>query len=416
MPRPDYIGLRVARWRDLAGMTQQQLADRAGITREYVSMIENGRRAVTKRDLLLKLARGVGVDINDLTAAPYPPTGRAELALRTVAPGIRLALDGEEDPGPPRPLDELLADAKTAMAARMACDYTRMCGLLPGLLAQVIDRVESGADEGVRYRASAVFVRVCVTSSLALKSYGFHDLGLRLAERATAAARRMDAPAYLGAAQFAMSQALHAAGSPRRALLLAARTADDLQRFTERPDELEWYGMLHMQCALVSASMAGAGTGERARARIGDHLAEAGEAAARATSSPWQMEFTPTNVGLWRLACALESGEPDLATGCARKIDRTQLRSVQRRARLLMDTARAEFVTGNYRATVRSLLDADMMCPAEVRPRPVVREIVGQLIRDARERGGWSELQELAARMRLDPLAEDPGALPYLSP
>lgn len=413
MSRIDYIGLRVARWRDLAGMTQQQLADKAGITREYVSMIENGRRAVSKRDLLLKLARAIGVDINDLTAAPYPPTERTALALRTVAPKIRLALDGEEDPGPPRPIGELVAEVKAAMAARMACDYPRMCGLLPGLLAQVIGRVEAGPDGDVRYRATSVFVRACVTASLALKSYGLHDLGLRLAERATAAARAMDAPIYVGASQFALSQALLAVGSPRRALLIAARTADDLQRFTGRPDGLEWYGMLHLQSALVAASMAGSGADVRARGAIGEHVQEAADAARRATASPWQMEFTPANVELWRLACALEGGEPDLAPGFVRAIDRTQLRSSHRRVRLLIDTARAEFLTGNFRGAVRLLLDADALCPAEVRPRPALREIVGQMVRDARERGGWADLRTLAAQMRLDPTAEDPGSIPY---
>jgi len=34
---------RAARWRDTAGMTQQQLADRVGKTRAYISLIENGR-------------------------------------------------------------------------------------------------------------------------------------------------------------------------------------------------------------------------------------------------------------------------------------------------------------------------------------------------------------------------------------
>lgn len=64
----DWIGLRVARWRDVAGMTQQELADRVGVSAAYISMIEHGRRAVTKRSLLISLATALGVRVEDLIA------------------------------------------------------------------------------------------------------------------------------------------------------------------------------------------------------------------------------------------------------------------------------------------------------------------------------------------------------------
>src|SRR5882672_5928871 len=148
--RTDYIGLRVARWRDLGGMTQQQLATEIGVSREYVSMIENGKRAVTKRDLLLRLSRAIGVDANDLTAQPYPPTDRAELALHVIAPKLRRALDGDDEPSEPMPLSRLSADTQTVMAARMACDYDTLGDLLPTLLAASIDLAETSHDEHTR--------------------------------------------------------------------------------------------------------------------------------------------------------------------------------------------------------------------------------------------------------------------------
>lgn len=45
--RSEWIGFRVACWRDVAGMTQQELADRVQISREHLSRIENGHKAVT---------------------------------------------------------------------------------------------------------------------------------------------------------------------------------------------------------------------------------------------------------------------------------------------------------------------------------------------------------------------------------
>jgi transcriptional regulator with XRE-family HTH domain len=397
--RSDYIGLRVARWRDLAGMTQQQLADAIGCSREYVSMIENGKRAVTKRDLLLKLALAVGVDVNDLTAQPYPPADGLELAVHAVAPRIRRALDGDDDPGEGRPLAQLGTAAETAMVARMACDYPTLGGLLPGLIAETVELAERGTDLQTRELAIGLFVKACVTGSLAVKSYGFVDLGIRLAERADIAARQLRDPVHTAAAQFAFSQALLAGGSMRRSLAMAVRAADDVQPHLGSDGGREWYGMLHLQAALVGANL---------RDNDDDvcgHLAEAEETAAYARGNPWRMELTPANVGCWRVAVALESGDPQRAPVLARAVDRSQLLSVQRRVRLLIDTGRGEFLSGKHDKAVRCLLEADEISAIEVRSRPAVREIVGQMVRDSRTRGGSSELRTLAARLRLDPLS-----------
>jgi transcriptional regulator with XRE-family HTH domain len=400
--RTDYIGLRVARWRDLSGMTQQQLATEIGVSREYVSMIENGKRAVTKRDLLLRLARAIGVDANDLTAQPYPPSDGAELALHVIAPKLRRALDGDEEPTEPVPLSQLSQDAQTAMAARMACDYQTLGDLLPVLISGSIDLAESGGDEQASRSGTALFIKACVTGSLAVKPHGFVDLGIRLAELAAQAAVKLDDPVHSAAAGFALSQALLSGGCLHKSLALAIRAADDIQPHIHTDAGKEWYGMLHLQSALVSASL---GDPDEATS----HLAEAEEISASARSNIWKMEFTTANVGAWRVAVALESSEPQLAAVYARQVDRTALHTVQRRVRLLIDTARGQFLAGQHEAAVRCLLAADDIAPIEVRSRPAVREIVGQMVRDSTRRGGSSELRTLVARLRLDPLAADEG-------
>jgi DNA-binding XRE family transcriptional regulator len=52
-------------WRELRGMTLQQIADACGVTDSAISMIERGKRQPSM-DLLKKLATALGVDAEDL--------------------------------------------------------------------------------------------------------------------------------------------------------------------------------------------------------------------------------------------------------------------------------------------------------------------------------------------------------------
>lgn len=54
-------------WREHRGLTLQALAERAGCTRQMLSMIEHGK-AAPSADLLARLAAALGVDMDDLHA------------------------------------------------------------------------------------------------------------------------------------------------------------------------------------------------------------------------------------------------------------------------------------------------------------------------------------------------------------
>jgi transcriptional regulator with XRE-family HTH domain len=55
-------------WREHRGLTQQQLAQAAGISVPYLSQIESGKRAGST-DVLAALARGLGRPLDDLIVA-----------------------------------------------------------------------------------------------------------------------------------------------------------------------------------------------------------------------------------------------------------------------------------------------------------------------------------------------------------
>lgn len=58
-----YIGKRIAMLRAEQGMTQQELAEKAGIKREHVSRIEAGKYSVGLK-ILTNIARALGKDID----------------------------------------------------------------------------------------------------------------------------------------------------------------------------------------------------------------------------------------------------------------------------------------------------------------------------------------------------------------
>jgi DNA-binding XRE family transcriptional regulator len=52
-------------WRDYRGMTQEQLAQAAGVRRAYITQLESGKRRGSA-EVLARIARALGVHIDDL--------------------------------------------------------------------------------------------------------------------------------------------------------------------------------------------------------------------------------------------------------------------------------------------------------------------------------------------------------------
>jgi transcriptional regulator with XRE-family HTH domain len=79
---PEYyeLGERLARARQAAGLTQREVAERAGVGRPTLANIEKGRQRVLYHQLL-DLARALGVDPRGLLPAPEltsPALGRLD--------------------------------------------------------------------------------------------------------------------------------------------------------------------------------------------------------------------------------------------------------------------------------------------------------------------------------------------------
>jgi transcriptional regulator with XRE-family HTH domain len=72
----EHFAGRLRELREAAGLSQQQLADKAGLTRDGIAQLERGRRQPAWATVLA-LAGALGVDCNAFTQAPAerPPAG-----------------------------------------------------------------------------------------------------------------------------------------------------------------------------------------------------------------------------------------------------------------------------------------------------------------------------------------------------
>ncbi|WP_034388910.1 helix-turn-helix domain-containing protein [Deinococcus sp. YIM 77859] len=94
----------LARWRRERGLSQEQLAVRAGCTRQYVTQLERGERRRPSRELALRLAHALHLHGDDrrafLTASGHPETEPEPLPVSgTVAARAETLLNGLPFPG-----------------------------------------------------------------------------------------------------------------------------------------------------------------------------------------------------------------------------------------------------------------------------------------------------------------------------
>ena len=65
MDQDKYIGSNILNYRKIQGLSQQQLADYLGVTRELISLIETGSRDISMSNLI-KLADLFGIELEEL--------------------------------------------------------------------------------------------------------------------------------------------------------------------------------------------------------------------------------------------------------------------------------------------------------------------------------------------------------------
>ncbi|RKN70417.1 hypothetical protein D7231_21395 [Streptomyces klenkii] len=295
-----------------------------------------------------------------------------------------------KEPSHPKALAQASASAKRQI---QKCHYSSVARGLPDLLVELEPR--HGSAEERRQLDRVAVEAYHVASSLLLKNDDAPSAWIA-AERSMAAARRTADAAAIASASRILAHAVTAVGHHRQGVGVAVRGADEVSGSVSRssPGMVAVFGAL-----LLRGAWAASAAGDRDMAEA--LLNEAGRAAELLEDSNLQgTAFGPNNVLLHRVSIALTLGDAGRALTEARKVSVPTLAVAERRAVFWTDVARALHSCGRTEKATAALLAAEGEAPEEVRSRPVVRELIGELL--MRDRGGRVPvLRSLASRAQV---------------
>jgi transcriptional regulator with XRE-family HTH domain len=405
------IGERIKQFR-LGGdppMTQAELAQRADVSVDLISKLEQGRKQTALVTTLHRIARALDVDVSMLLGRPArinlddgDEEERGVLA-------IRQAITALWDDGDPAGVEELRSQARYAWA----CYWTNRFEVLGGLLPAFITTARATAHQAGAAAAHVPLSDAYAVAGSMLVHLGHLDLAYLAMEHAVAAADRSEDELRHAAVRGQMSWLLlHQTGTadgvadaaaPRRSPLAQARrlAIEQADRIEPKlghatPEHVSVWGRL-----LVDAAVAAARDGDAEQAVDVLNLADA--AATRLGDGPvvrldYQSPFGKPLVLMQQVDVSVVTDRPGRALKLAEQMPPDADLPLASKARHLADVAYAQTTLGRDRPATDTLLEIERTAPNWMRYQAYPRTIVRELLERER-RARTPRLRGLARRL-----------------
>jgi transcriptional regulator with XRE-family HTH domain len=399
MTSPEYqvaLGRKLADARRRRGLSQPELARMIDRSVAWVSQVERGVRRIDRMSVLEILADTLGIPLAELAAeSPVVAAVNEEqpgaAGLRLVLSGawsLRAMLNGHEVPL----LDEVRGKVERAWARAHEARYADLADLLGGLVPEL----ESGARAVAPEERPGMFELLASAyqaCSAALAELDEPEAAWIAADRGMAAAERAGNPLLVAAGAFRLVIVFLGARYYAQAAEVTRTAADALWHIADggTPEAMSMWGALTLQRAVTAAHLgdAQAAYGFLDRARPVAERAGPGR-------NDYNTEFGPANVALYEIAVAVELGDAGRALRVAAALDASGL-SPERRARMLIDVARAHAQRRQVADAVAALTEAERLTPEQVHAHALVRQVVADLL--AMQSPPSPELAALSARV-----------------
>lgn len=395
------IGERIAIWRVYRGLTQETCAGLCGKSLSWWKKVEQGVRHVEKLSDLITIAQVLRIkDLADLTGSfefSLPMDGRRD---HPALPAVRQTLVSygmrHEEAGEPPSITEMRARNREVWRIwhESPCFYTETGALLPGLIndATTLHRVSDGLD---RRNAARALAETYHLARQWLRKVGEYELSWIAADRGMAAAEEADDPYLIAASAWNIVALYNAMGRAEEAQSVALDGISLLEPLLDdaSDDHLSMWGALQLYAAISTARCGDSGLAWR--------MWDAADQAARRLGPDYCHQWTifgQTNVGAYAVGIPVELGKAGEAVRAAERLDASQLQSVERRSRYLIDVARGYVGRRDDVAAVHVLMQAENESPEEVAHNLIVHEVVREMLRRDRKTI-THELRGLARRV-----------------
>ncbi|MYX14348.1 helix-turn-helix domain-containing protein [Streptomyces sp. SID8374] len=370
--KPGPVGHRIAYYRRIARLTQQQLADAAFVSLGTIRKIERGERGVSD-DTLDNIAAALGVDPSRLAADREHVSTRIRDALPTLSAAI--ATYDMPDDGPVRPLPELRTAVAQTTAWRLSAQYLQIARTIPDLLGELA-RAAAAAPPGDAQEVARLLVTAYRSADAVAYKYGARDLSARLIDLMRWAAPGAQDPLLTASVGYVRTETFFAAHAHTAGLRALEQTLDacpapaDAQTVAAR-------GALHMRAAVIAGRAGQGGAAD-------EHLDEARVLGDRVREGIYQgTAFGPDSVRIHEVSVAVSLGDDHVgrAFDVAREWAPPADMPAERRSGFYVELARAQLWGGMADDAFESLKVARRIAPQHTREHPWVREDAATLRR-----------------------------------
>ncbi|MFE2042563.1 helix-turn-helix domain-containing protein [Streptomyces sp. NPDC059477] len=378
------LGHTLLRLRRLASLTQEELAERSGVSVEVIHQLEQHRERSARLPTLHALANGLGVELTTLLGDPpaLSSTGENDGPRFVAVRRAIMPMVGTLASEPPRTGFSL-----TALRGRIADGWTQyhsaefdtVMKALPDLIADARTATAS-TDPADQATGFATLAKALQLAGHVAVRMGRTDLALTSLERAIAAADQSSNPLLAPMVVNSIAWTYQRQGRLDNALSIALYAADGIRDggHTTTADGLKVWGALTMSAA---TSAARGNDYDRAAALMAHAEREATRVATLPQIGDTRMVsvFSPSSVRIERVRLAVQYGHPHQALALARDMQPDADIPLSWRTWLLLDTARAHTDLGDTDAAVDTLAALRRLAPAWMRHHTQAVAIVRDL-------------------------------------
>lgn len=371
------IGSRLARLRCRQNITQEQLAERAGLSVDTIRKLEQEQRQTAKLSTLTALAHALDVSVSEMRG---DERGIIAGADDSEVLHVRLAVYGLSKYDGVEPLPTL-EQLRTELAVlwglyNHAGQYAGLARKLPEQI--VLTRAVARDLPSAQQRdGQSVLAEVLQLTATLLTHLAYEDLGNFVLGDAIRAADMADDPLLYASQQATWTWILGRQGLHTQAEHVAVAAAEQIAPDMRRAslDELAVYGDLHCYAALA-ASRSGGPVDELARQM---EIAAAAIQQDRMSRYHWST-FGPTVTRMYQVLMAVSQDQLDKALEIAGQVRFLSPVPAGVSSRYLLDVAWAQAQTWQTTEALDTLKRAEQLTPEAVMYHRLAKSTVEELL------------------------------------